>query len=84
MEKRDNDFKTEAIEIARSFDDMGDHELADYILSLISERNVFSPQAVEFESDYLKEVKIENTPLPLPKEIANDISGQERQNLLNT
>jgi len=75
MEKRDNDFKTEAIEIARSFDDMGDHELADYILSMISERNVFSPQAVEFESDYLKEVKIENTPLPLPKEIANDISG---------
>lgn len=75
-EKNEAGFKHEAIEVAKNFDQGGDYELAEYIMSLITDANQFSPQAVEFESEFLKSVDVNSaTPLYLPQEITEDIKG---------
>ena len=38
-EKNDAGFRTEAYEIARDFDNTGDYQLAEYIMSLLSNAN---------------------------------------------
>ena len=40
-EKNDGAFRTEAYDIARDFDKCGDHELAEYIMALLSNTNTF-------------------------------------------
>ncbi|MBC2172951.1 ATP-binding protein [Listeria booriae] len=76
VERNENAFRNEAINIARYFDSIGDDQLAEYIMGLIAESNLYVPQASDFESDFLKSVEInDSTPLSLPLEIANDIKG---------
>lgn len=75
-EKNENAFRNEAINIARYFDSIGDDQLAEYIMSLIAESNLYTPQNNDFESEFLKQVDIRGMePLNLPIVIAEDIKG---------
>lgn len=76
VEKNENGFRNEAISIARYFDSIGDEQLAEYIMGLIAESNLYTPQSNDFESDYLKQADIRMmAPLNLPTEILEDIKG---------
>lgn len=76
IERNENSFRNECINIARYFDSIGDDELAEYIMALVAESNLYTPQGNDFESDFLKQIDIINTePLNLPLEITNDIKG---------
>ena len=69
-ERNENSFRNEAIAIARYFDSIGDYQLSEYIMGLISESNLYSPQSSDFESEFLKQVEIRNLEaLNLPLEI---------------
>lgn len=74
-EKNDLQFKNEAIEIARYFDQIGDYQLSEYILSLISNSNTFVPQNESFDGPFFRKMDINNDPLPLPKPIMEDVRG---------
>lgn len=74
-EKNDVGFRNEAYEIAKDFDKDGDYDLAEYIMSLLSSANTFIPQD-DFENlRYCKKLSFDNTSLPLPDVIKNDIVG---------
>lgn len=76
VERNENSFRNEAINIARYFDSIGDDQLAEYIMSLIAESNLYAPQGSDFESDYLKQVDVRAMePLYLPAEVSEDIKG---------
>ena len=76
VEKNENAFRNEAVSIAKYFDAIGDYQLAEYIMSLIAESNLYVPQASDFESEFLKQIDIrEMQPLNLPVVISNDIKG---------
>lgn len=76
VEKNENSFRNEAINIARYFDSIGDDQIAEYIMGLIAESNLYVPQSSDFESEFLKQVDIRSIePLNLPLEISNDIKG---------
>lgn len=76
VERNENAFRNEAVSIAKYFDSIGDYQLAEYIMGLIAESNLYVPQAGDFESEFLKQLDIrEMQPLNLPIEISNDIKG---------
>jgi len=76
VEKNENGFRNEAINIARYFDSIGDDQLAEYVMSLIAEANLYVPQSNDFESAYLKQIDTRvMEPLNLPIEILEDIKG---------
>lgn len=76
VEKNENAFRNESISIARYFDSIGDDQLAEYIMGLIAESNLYTPQASDFESEYLKQLDSRGmSPLSLPLEISEDIKG---------
>lgn len=76
VERNENAFRNEAITIARYFDSIGDDQLAEYIMGLISESNLYAPQSSDFESEFLKQVETrELESLNLPLEISEDIKG---------
>ncbi|MGG5329794.1 AAA family ATPase [Enterococcus sp. AZ163] len=76
VERNENAFRNEAIEIAKRFDSLGDYELAEYIMGLITESNLYVPQVSDFESEFLKALDVKSLPsLKLPTEITDDIKG---------
>lgn len=76
MEKNENAFRNEAISIARYFDSIGDDQLAEYIMGLIAESNLYAPQSSDFVGTFLKQVDTRNMePLNLPLKITDDIKG---------
>lgn len=76
IEKNENAFRNEAINIARYFDSIGDEQLAEYIMSMIAESNLYSPQGSEFEGKYLKQIDTRVfEPLYLPVSITEDMKG---------
>ena len=76
VERNENAFRNESVNIARYFDSVGDYQLAEYIMGLIAESNLYTPQASDFESELLKQLNIRGTePLNLPIEISDDIKG---------
>ena len=76
VENNDKAFKDEAYEIAKYFDQTKDYQLSEYIMSLISSVNVFSPQELyKTNNKFLKHLTIENNSLPLPDKIKNDVVG---------
>lgn len=76
VERNENSFRNESIEIARYFDSIGDYQISEYIMGLISESNLYAPQSSDFESDLLKQVETRNLDsLNLPAEISEDIKG---------
>ncbi len=68
-------FKNEALEIAKDFDKNGDTELAQYIMTLLSDNSFFVPQISENEFTYLNKVNFSSAPLPLPEIIEKDVIG---------
>lgn len=76
VERNENSFRNEAINIARYFDSIGDDQLAEYIMGLIAESNLYTPQSSDFESEFLKQVDVRTVePLNLPADISEDIKG---------
>lgn len=73
----DNGFRSQAAEIANEFNSQGDHDLAEYIMSLIATTDVFVPQMINDDSELSFCSKIDtNTPsLYLPKVINDDVLG---------
>lgn len=53
-EKNDVGFRSEAYEIAKDFDASGDYQLAEYIMSLLSNANTFVPQVSENVSPFFE------------------------------
>lgn len=74
-ENNDPGFRAEAYEIAKEFDQMGDSQLAAYIMAQLSSANTFVPQMAEVQSPYLKRLPLSSNPLFLPEAITNDILG---------
>ncbi len=76
VERNENAFRNESINIARYFDSIGDEQLAEYIMGLIAESNLYVPQSSDFESEFLKQIDTRAIePLNLPIEITEDIKG---------
>ena len=76
VERNESSFRNEAVSVARYFDSICDYQLSEYIMGLISEANLYSPQISDYESNFLKQVEIRNIEtLNLPLEIVEDIKG---------
>lgn len=76
IEGNEKAFKEESLNIARYFDSIGDIEISEYILGLVTEANLYSPQDIHFKSNILREVDTKNMAIfNLPEEIADDIKG---------
>lgn len=56
-ENNDSGFRSEAYEIAKDFDQIGDYQLAEYIMALMSNANTFVPQMNENESSMFEKVE---------------------------
>ena len=76
-ENNDAGFRAEAYQIAKEFDESGDYQLSEYILSLLSSVNTFVPQMLNEKSDFFKKVDYSKDPLPLPEPIKNDIVDEK-------
>lgn len=74
-ENNDSAFRNEAYEIARYFDENGNYQLAEYIMSMLSSANTFAPQLSENESSFFRKIEPSNSPLPLPEVIKDDVIG---------
>ena len=75
-EKNEIGFRTEAYEIAKSFDKNGDYQLAEYIMALLSDANTFVPQINEENFVSLRKVSLLSPEaLPLPDSISKNIIG---------
>ena len=75
-EKNEIGFRTEAYEIAKSFDKNGDYQLAEYIMALLSDANTFVPQINEENFESLRKVSLLSPEaLPLPDSISKNIVG---------
>ena len=69
-------FKSLAYDIAREFNEAGDTELSDYILSLLASGSTFVQQNLEIKtSSYFVELAYSKEPLYLPESIKNDLLG---------
>lgn len=74
-EENNTAFRNEAYEIARYFDEVGDYQLAEYIMALMSDANLYVPQEYYNDLTYLQKVNIDNTSLLLPDSIKEDMLG---------
>ena len=55
---------------------MGDSQLAEYIISQLSNANIFVPQVMEHTSDFFERIEIQGSDsLLLPDPITNDLLG---------
>ena len=68
-------FREAAYEIAKSFDDSGDYQLAEYITALLSDSNVFVPQVFSENGDFIQREKVSKVSLHLPSVIYDEIYG---------
>lgn len=74
-ENNDVGFRNEAYEIAKYFDKIGNYQLSEYIMALLSNANTFIPQLSENDLCYFKKIEPSYSPLPLPEEIKDDVIG---------
>lgn len=74
-EKNEAGFRNEAYEIAREFDKAGDYQLAEYIMSLLSNVNTFVPQIDDNISPFFEKIEAKEDMLLLPDIIMQDILG---------
>ncbi|RDU24184.1 ATP-binding protein [Anaerosacchariphilus polymeriproducens] len=74
-EKNDNAFRNEAYEIAKYFDNIGNYQLSEYIMALLSDANTFSPQMDSEDYKYFRFVDTNTEALPLPDVIKDNILG---------
>lgn len=78
VEKNDEAFRTEVVDIAREFENMGEQSISEYLMDLISTTNYYTPQANYKNFRYLKKITFKNKALLLPELIKNDILGLVR------
>ena len=78
VEKNDEAFRTEVVDIARDFEKNGDLTIAEYLMDLISTTNYYVPQANYKNYQYLRKLTFQNKPLLLPELIKNDVLGLVR------
>ena len=71
-------FVSEVSEIAREFDANGDYEVAQYLMDLISNANVYIPQANYRNLQFLEKIEYSSNPLMLPNIIEEDVIGIAR------
>lgn len=71
-------FIAEVSEIAREFDSNGDYEAAQYLMDLISNANVYMPQANYRNLQFLEKLEYSSNPLMLPNIIEEDVIGIAR------
>lgn len=74
-ERNDVAFRDEAYAIAVAFNRADDHELGDYIMALLSDKNTFVPQVLEDAPDYIRKIEQTASTLPLPECIKDDLMG---------
>ena len=74
-EKNDAAFRNEAYEIAKDFDASGDYQLAEYIMSLLSNVNTFVPQMSENVSSFFEKLEAKEDMLLLPDGITSELLG---------
>lgn len=74
-ESNDSAFRAEAYEIAKEFDRLGDYQLAEYVMALLSNTNTFVPQYSEDDLSFFKKLQPSIEPLPLPDAIKEDVIG---------
>lgn len=74
-EKNDDGFRNEALEIAKEFDATGDSQLAEYIVSLLSNVNTFVPQMEDYNSTFFEKIEPKEDILLLPDSIMQDLLG---------
>lgn len=68
-------FRSEAYEVAKGFDQLGDYQLAEYIMALLSDANTFVPQVSDLSSGFFEKISVGSDPLPLPELIEQDVMG---------
>ncbi len=68
-------FVSEVSEIAREFDANGDYEVAQYLMDLVSNANVYIPQANYRNLQFLEKLEYSSNPLMLPNIIEEDVIG---------
>lgn len=74
-EKNDTGFRNEAYAIAKDFDSSGDHQLAEYIISLLSNVNTFIPQSDSQQSPFFERISPQENMLLLSDAIMQDLLG---------
>lgn len=74
-ENNDVGFRNEAYQIADIFDKMGDYQLSEYIMALLSDANTFVPQINEDDLTFVRKIEVTGDPLPLPEKILEDVKG---------
>ncbi|HMS93245.1 MAG TPA: AAA family ATPase [Candidatus Saccharibacteria bacterium] len=75
-EHNDAGFRTEAYDIARYFNSIGDTQLAEYIMAVMSGVNTFSPQEYDGRMSHFTKINLNTGAYPpLPSEIEKDIMG---------
>ena len=75
LKKNDAGFRNEAYEIARYFDGIGNYQLAEYIMALMSNTNTFVPQINDNDSCFFRKIEYGTDSLPLPEAIKDDVIG---------
>ena len=75
VENNDEGFRNEAYEIAKAFDTLGDSQLAEYIMSLLSSVNTFVPQIDGKQSAFFERVEAKEDMLLLPEPVMQDLLG---------
>lgn len=68
-------FRRGVYKIAREFDSMGDTQLAEYIMALAADTNVFVPQGRDLQTDFVEELQPSSSPFFLPTGIKKDMLG---------
>lgn len=75
-EHNDAGFRAEAYDIARYFNSIGDTQLAEYIMAVMSGTNTFTPQENSESLPYFVKINLSKVePLPLPVSLKEDIIG---------
>ena len=72
VEQNNSAFISEVSEIAKDFDANGDYEVAQYLMDLISNANVYMPQANYRNLQFLEKLEYSSNPLLLPNIIEED------------
>lgn len=68
-------FRDEAEKIAKDFDNSGDSEIAEYIMSLLSNKNVFVPQMEDSNLPLFEKLDSSSDKLFLPDAVMADLLG---------
>ena len=74
-ERNDEAFVSQVVDIARDFDNAGDTLVAQYLMDLISNANVYIPQSNYTNFQYLEKREYSSNSLFLPDAIEEDVVG---------